>query len=150
MYEIIPNLYLSNFSEALDASKTSTFYQINVTKELPMFDINPDMNMRIAINDDMTEAAFEGFLDALPETMQKIDEKILSGTMVVVHCSAGQQRSAAVICAYLLYKRITRTLSDTIYYIRNKKKDAFFFTINFLQPLQKWQHQLEHKEKNDI
>jgi protein-tyrosine phosphatase len=135
MYEIIPNLYLSNFKDAINASKSQSFFQINVTKEHPMFQEN---NHRIAINDDQSTQSFVDLLQALPDTMKIIDSQLENGTVVVVHCLAGQQRSAAVISAYLLYKNIVHSLVESIQYLRNKKSDAFFWGVNFRQPLEIW------------
>lgn len=147
MYEIVPNLYLSNYSDALYASKTTEFYQINVTKDMPIFTRNEKNNMyiRVAINDDMSDNAFDGFLENLPKVVNKIDEVLSENHVVVVHCLAGQQRSAAIVAAYLLYKKYVIDIIDAISMIKNIKRDAFLWKVNFLQPLQKWQHQLEHK-----
>jgi protein-tyrosine phosphatase len=50
---------------------------------------------------------------------------------------AGQQRSPAVVCAYLMeYEGYT--LDGSIRYIREKKKDAFFWQINFWVALHKY------------
>lgn len=143
MYEIIPNLYLSNFTNAQEAAKNMSFYQINCTKQLPMFSTAPDAGMRIAIDDDQSNQAFYDFLSALPDAIAKIDAQLLkpnggAPVPVVVHCLAGQQRSPAVIAAYLLSKGYVNTLADAVVLLREKKKDAFFWSVNFKWPLEQW------------
>ena len=55
MYEILPNLYLSSFNDAQVAANKQEFFQINVTKDIPMLKPN---NHRIAIDDDQSTCAF--------------------------------------------------------------------------------------------
>jgi protein-tyrosine phosphatase len=64
-----------------------------------------------------------------------IDEQIINNKNVIVHCLAGQQRSPTVIAAYLISKKEYK-LNDAIEYIREKKKDAFFWQINFIKSLE--------------
>jgi protein-tyrosine phosphatase len=52
---------------------------------------------------------------------------------VVVHCRAGQQRSAAVMAAYLMRKGMG--LEQAIKYIKSRKPDAFYWNVNFMPAL---------------
>lgn len=137
MYEILPNLFLSNFEDAQEEAKSISFFQINVTKDLPML-FPTSENHRIPIHDDQSPTAFLGLLMSLKETMEVIDKQLQNGNKVVIHCLAGQQRSAAVAAAYLLHKNVVATLQDAIMYLRDRKKDAFFWSVNFRQPLEIW------------
>jgi hypothetical protein len=47
----------------------------------------------------------------------------------------------AVVAAYLIYKNIVSTLVDAVHFLREKKKDAFFWSVNFHQPLEIWTSQ---------
>lgn len=131
MYEIIPNLYLSSYHSVIITSNT---FIVNCTKNLDMLN---DNNIRISVDDDRSEKAINGMLEMLPSIVQIIDDKLKENKIVVVHCLAGQQRSPTVIAAYLIAKK-EYTLDDAIEYIRSKKKDAFFWTINFKESLERF------------
>lgn len=141
MHEVIPNVFLSNFQDAKDFAEQqerSNCFQINVSKDLPMFAMFASPGMRIAIDDNQSNRTFVDLLHALPTAMETIDEQLKLGNKVVVHCLAGQQRSAAVVAAYLLFKKVVPTVADAVYFLRAKKKDAFFWAVNFRQPLDIW------------
>lgn len=131
MHEIIPNLFLSSYHSV---EVTPDTFIVNCTKDLPMLN---DNNARIAVNDDMSREALHGMLLALPEVVDEIERQLESGNRVVVHCLAGQQRSPTVIAAYLVAK-CGYSLLDAITYIRSKKKDAFFWSVNFRDSLEQF------------
>jgi protein-tyrosine phosphatase len=60
-----------------------------------------------------------------------------NGQPVVVHCHAGQQRSAAVMAAYLMWTR-KMSLEQSVSYIKLCKPDAFLYGVNFREALEKW------------
>lgn len=132
MFEIIANLYLSAF-QAVDVSLPNTFI-VNCTKDLPM---KSDRNIRIAVHDDMSKEAIDTMFMALHNVVEQIHEELQKGRRVIVHCLAGQQRSPTVIAAYLVAK-CGYSLPDAIHYIRSKKKDAFFWSINFRDALERF------------
>ena len=131
MHEIIPNLYLCAFHEVKVDNDT---FVVNCTKDLPMKSKN---GVRIAVDDDMSREALYGMLLALQGIVDEIDNQLNKNKKVVVHCLAGQQRSPTVIAAYLIAKH-GYELKDAIHYIRNKKKDAFFWSVNFRDSLEKF------------
>lgn len=135
MYEILPNLFLSNFADATNAAKERNFFVVNVTKDLPM--IQPD-GFRIPVDDDQTNESYVTFLQYLPVAIQVIKEQLHLGHAVVVHCLAGQQRSPAVVAAFLLHVKVCDTLENAITLLRSKKQDALFWSVNFKMPLQLW------------
>lgn len=139
MYEIVLNLYLSSYN---DLKNTSNAFVVNCTKDLSMIN---GLNMRIAVDDDMSTTAINDMYLSFPNVVEKIHKYLEEGCRVIVHCRAGQQRSAAVIAAYLMAKH-NYFLADAIKYIRSKKRDAFFFNVNFQDSLAKYE-KLLHKEK---
>lgn len=90
---------------------------------------------RIAVDDDMSRDALHGMFLALPSIVEQIDANLKDNKQVIVHCLAGQQRSPTVIAAYLVGKR-GYTLVEAIHYIREKKRDAFFWMVNFRDSLE--------------
>lgn len=138
MYEIIPNLYLSAYHEVKTTQNT---FIVNCTKNLPM----KCDGIRIAVDDDMSREAMYGMLQAFENTIEMIHQQLANNKEVVVHCLAGQQRSPTVIAAYLITK-CNFTLEDAIIHIRNKKKDAFFWMVNFRDSLEQYNMILKSKK----
>ena len=58
----------------------------------------------------------------LLKNIKFMDFHIKKGEGVLVHCHAGQGRTALVIAAYLMYTNITDTVDDTIKYIRSQRE----------------------------
>lgn len=130
MYEIVPRLWLSNFLDASEKTPPRAFV-VNCTKDLPMIS---DYGVRIPIDDDRSREAMLGLVQSLPSVIQSIDGVLNNGGQVVVHCMAGQQRSAATVAAYLVARR-AMDLESAMKYIKTKKPDAFLYQANFLPAL---------------
>jgi len=89
---------------------------------------------RIPINDDPAEndRMFKAFSEVVPWIHKHRDRKI------VVHCAAGQQRSAAVIAAFLMSRDHGLTVDQIIEFIKSKKPDAFLNHQTFRPALDRW------------
>lgn len=129
MYEIIPHLYLSNFRDVKNVP--SNFFVINCTKDLPM--IQTDLGgTRLLVNDHPSS------MNTMTKHMKMIIEYIefflSQGDNVVVHCFAGQQRSAIIVAGYLVLKK-GYTIDDAIEFIKSKKSDAFLDGVHFMDSL---------------
>lgn len=132
MFEIMPNLFLSSFQ---DVAVTPDTFVVNCTKDLPMKSPN---GIRIAVDDDMSRESSLVMLKALPGAVKEIDRQLhVHKRRVVVHCQAGQQRSPTVVAAYLICK-YGYDLDRAIQYIKSKKRDAFFYQVNFRDSLEKF------------
>lgn len=131
MHEIIPNLYLSGYHKIEVNPNT---FVVNCTKNLKMLTLN---GVRIAVDDDMSKESINGMAAALPIVVETIHLELQKGNRVVVHCRAGQQRSPTVVAAYLIGK-CGYSIQDAIRTVRNKKRDAFFWTINFKESLDRY------------
>jgi protein-tyrosine phosphatase len=83
---------------------------------------------------------YESFIDVV----DIININLKNNKTVIVHCFAGIQRSAAVICAYLMLHGYN--LEDAILFMRQKKPDIFIGNINFIVSLQKLQLDLLNKK----
>ena len=125
MFEIIPQLYLSSYQD-IDKTLPDLFI-INCTKELPMI---VDEGIRIYVNDDMQEYSIDIMKKAIPYAIEVIDENIRKGSNVLVFCHMGRQRSATIVCAYLMKKK-NYSYNDAINHMKQIKRDVFFGSVNF-------------------
>lgn len=134
MYEIVPGLWLSNF---LDASKNTPprAFVVNCTKDLPMIS---DYGVRIPVDDDLRTESQHILVQSLPSVIQSIDGVLKNGGKVVIHCWAGQQRSAATVAAYLMTRGMS--MGHAVEHIRSIKNDAFINSINFFPALKMFEN----------
>lgn len=133
MYEIIYGLYLASFADAEQGALYAHYVFVNCTRDLPM--LGP--GIRIPVDDDLRPESIQNLYKALPDTIKWIDEKLDRGNSVVVHCAAGQQRSAAVVAAYLIQKK-GYSVDQAVQYLRKIKPDAFYMNVNFRPALDQW------------
>ena len=59
-----------------------------------------------------------------------MDMHIRRGEKVLVHCHAGQGRTALVIACYLMFANTTETVNDTIAFIRAKRPKCLKHKFN--------------------
>ena len=133
MHDILPNLYLSGFHGVPRDFADGNFFVVNCTKDLPMLS---ERGIRVAVNDDGNMESMDDMYRAMLTIPDVIHAEMSQGIPVVVHCLAGQQRSPAIVCAYLMRYR-GWTMVEAIQWIREKKKDAFFWKVNFQEPLER-------------
>lgn len=140
MYEIIDGLYLASFNDVKQrGSEARDYYIVNCSRDLPM--LSP-RGVRLAINDAPDEN--ERMLGFFPGATQLIRRKLIAGDEVIVHCWAGQQRSAAVVAAYLIrYGRMSK--EDAMGFVRRRKSDAFSWRATFDPALGVWDNNLHQK-----
>ena len=132
-FEIIPHLFLGNANDAIHAS-IDVKLVVNCTKELPFY--SPDtQHIRIAVDDNGNETAEIG-KHWTPELFYTISNHIMQGHDVLIHCHMGRQRSAATVAAFMMYS-LGWPLEKTISFIRDRKRDAFFPGVNFIEALNK-------------
>lgn len=105
---------------------------INCTKCLPML---RKEGSRVPVDDNGTHESTITMLHHFPEITTEIHKNIQAGQDVLVYCLAGQQRSTAIVCAYLM-KYTNLTLEEAISVIQKKKHDAFFWKVNFREALE--------------
>jgi protein-tyrosine phosphatase len=142
MHGVFPGLYLASWSQVQQA--TGQWYVVNCTRDLPM--VARD-GLRIAVDDDLSPEALGSFLEALPDTVEKIHEQLSRGQQVVVHCHLGQQRSPAVVAAYLM-AYYGMPLAESMAFVRERKADAFFWKANFLPALEAFEAHLNRIRSN--
>ncbi len=130
LYEIVPHLYLASYVDAKEAAGKNVFI-INCTKDLPMIQTSGG-GTRLYVDDHPSSE--ETMTQLLPVMVKYIEDHVSKNHDVVVHCFAGQQRSAAVVAAYLM-KTQGMTVDQAVEYIKSKKPDAFLGGVHFYNSL---------------
>jgi protein-tyrosine phosphatase len=161
--EILPNLFLGS----VEASKDNDFifnkkisiivncskdlkneFQLNLLKpieEAPLeiqewlYDNSYYIKYyRIPVDDNGKDIEIQNFYKYTMEILHLIISEYKKGKKILVHCLAGNQRSAAVICAFLMYYK-NISMEESVKYLLEKKPNVFFFgqTINFRSALEK-------------
>jgi rhodanese-related sulfurtransferase len=135
MHEILDGLYLASFNEVQRRGpEARDYFIVNCSRDLPMRSPN---GIRLPIDD--APAENERMLNFFPGVTRLIRERLRSGDEVIVHCWAGQQRSAAVVAAYLMrYERISK--ERAMAFVRRCKTDAFSWGATFDPALTAWGH----------
>lgn len=123
MYQVLPNLYVSDFASVMNSDKQ--FFQVNCAVELP--DVC-DRFVHVPLCD-ADEPQFRpewshDFRASLPHVLPKIHSELKHGRKVVVHCYAGRQRSCAMVAAYLMWK-FRFALADAVEYVKRANPVAF-------------------------
>jgi protein-tyrosine phosphatase len=137
--EIIPNLWLGNI---LIAKSNKFFIEnditvvVNCSKDIPFYH-NHTKNYRIAVDDNLKKKEIDKFYEYLPKIIPIVHNHLLNNDRVLVHCYAGKQRSASIVCCYLL------TYGDMDFFksiesIKTKRLVSFTPEINFLKAMQKY------------
>jgi protein tyrosine phosphatase len=93
---------------------------------------------RIPVDDNGKKEELDNFYKLVKELLPFIALEYSKGKNILVHCLAGNQRSAAFICAFLIHVK-KFTLDEAIQYLLEKKPNVFFFgsQINFKNALVK-------------
>jgi dual specificity phosphatase 12 len=137
MYEILPGLYLASFNDVERRGReASEYFIVNCSRDLPMLS---SRGVRLAIDD--APAENERMLGFFPRVTQLIRRKLREGDEVIVHCWAGQQRSAAVMAAYLMkYEHMSKDHAMRV--VKSRKSDAFSWGVTFEPALEAWDNNM--------
>jgi len=160
-YEIIPRLYLgpiesSHDFEEIKRKNISTI--INCTKDIdnkfelrllkPIEEAPEDVRFwlmqnsyyikyfRIPVDDNGDENEVDNFYKYVLEILPEIYRLYKYGETILVHCLAGNQRSASFVCAFLMYCD-KLVFEEAFGLLLHKKPNVFYFgeTINFKNAL---------------
>lgn len=150
-----PDLYIGNRDDALNKDwllRHSIGAIVNCT---PASDIPFRANMpkstrklRIDVVDDGgSEKEVTRLANKLPQAVQFIDSARRKGLNVLVHCRAGQQRSAAVVAAYILFCCYKDgytgcSVKDAVEFVKDRRKAAFTPRANFQRALDRYRRRL--------
>jgi dual specificity phosphatase 12 len=142
--EIIPNLWLGNIKTSQDTNflkEKGIKVIINCTKDIPFANVDCT-KFRIPVNDDLQMNEIINLYKCLGTATEIIADSINKCLPVLVHCYAGAQRSAAVVCAFVM--RFSRMgVIECIGYIKSKRPVAFTFSVNFQKALEQFARDLK-------
>jgi protein-tyrosine phosphatase len=133
--EIITGLYLGNDKNSEDDSNSYSMI-VNCTLNLP-FTISGTEQVRIPINDDPYDSIplFQILRDT--DVLDRMHNHLTNKSNILVHCQAGAQRSPTVVACYLL-KFYNMSANDAINFVKSKRQEAFFWTINFQKTIDRF------------
>ena len=133
---ILPRLWLGNKTAAADPEflKTAGITTVfNATKDLP-FSPLVKRKYRVPVDDNLQPAEIKNMAEWSPEIVYKVINEYKQGSVILIHCHAGMQRSAAIM-AMTLIALSGHPASEVMPYIRSRREVAFFPSANFLQSI---------------
>jgi protein-tyrosine phosphatase len=132
--EIRPRLWLGNWNSARDIEFHQN-NQINViyncTKNLEFAD-SPTVKRRyrIPIDDNLEEVEINNLSKWAPEAVLHLIQEYRKGSVILVHCAAGMQRSAATVAMFLIATE-NMTPEQAVTEVKARRPIAFFPHANF-------------------
>lgn len=141
--QITKDLWIGSEGDSQDADffdQHNIRLVINATANIPI-SAPPDevRSYRIPVDDSPDEN--DTMLRHFPTAVLLIDEARRHGHGVLVHCRAGMQRSAAVVAAYLMWKR-GMTADQAFEFINRRKPETFWPVPTFEPALRSWEQAL--------
>lgn len=137
--EIITGLWLGNYKTSQDINflqEKKIKVIINCTKDIPFANVDV-VKYRIPVNDDLQPSEILNLYKSLSEATEIIADAIIKRSPILIHCYAGAQRSAAVVCAFVM--RFTKMpVKDCVIFIKSKRPVAFTFSVNFQRALEQF------------
>ena len=128
--EIIPNLWIGNILNSKNKEFLSNIdIVINCSKNI-IFSSDKTKNLRVPIDDNLEKKEIVNLYKYLDPITKYIQKNLLSGKRILVHCYAGKQRSASVICAYLI-KYLKISYKEASEYMKSKRMIVFTPLPNF-------------------
>jgi hypothetical protein len=130
--EIIPGLWLGNAKASVDEDfirRHGIEVVFNCTKNLPFSPIIP-IKYRVPVDDNLKEEEIRNMELWAPEITFRMLSEYKNGKVMLVHCAAGMQRSAAAV-AFMLIANFKIHALDAMKYIKDRRSIAFHPRANF-------------------
>ena len=142
--EVLPGIWLGNKDIATNINflnKKNIKCVINISKEIEHCKLYSGEKIRIPVDNPVKSrsAIINGMMyDYLNDATEFMKKKNNNFDPILVYCSDGEQRSATVICAYIMkYGKVTADLS--IKYLISKVPNVFSMGIYFYSALKKFE-----------
>lgn len=133
---IIDFLFLGNRHALNTASDFSLIVNCSREKDVA-FPLNSSCCIRLSVEDSPDESGKLLTLILETKVLEQIHNNVIHKQPVLVHCSAGMQRSCAVVACYLIkYHEMDPTTA--VEYIRSKRPIAFFWSVNFAKTIEEF------------
>ncbi len=144
--EIITNLWLGNIIDSRNIEFLNMIdVVINCTKDLP-FNNKNNKQIRLSVHDNLEKEEIVNMYKYLDKTVSILHKHLSAGKRVFVHCYAGKQRSATVVCAFIM-KFLSLTYEETVELVKTKRMIIFTPLPNFDAALKLYEKDLD-KERN--
>jgi hypothetical protein len=144
-----PRLWLGNKKAAADSNfirRAGINVVFNCTKDLPFSSLIPHQ-YRVPVHDNLEPEEIQNMLLWSPEIIAKLMKEYKRGGVILVHCHAGMQRSAAVVAMFII--ALTGQPTEKVMgFIRSKRPIAFFPEANFKQAILGFEQQLRAEMKS--
>lgn len=128
--EIFYNLWLGDIRDSRNKSFISDMdVIINCTTNLPYLDENKEC-YRVSVEDNLEKNEIINLYKLFDPTINYIHEKLRQQKKVFVHCYAGKQRSASVVCAYMM-KYLKLNFEEAAQLLITKRCHIFTPQCNF-------------------
>ena len=138
-HSIHPKLYIGDKYSIYEKffSSQQKLLVINATNYVKFNNKLHSINIRVPVDDDLSDNAINIMFDNLDKITDIIDKHLKNGYVVLVHCVAGRQRSCAIVAGYLMkYHKLQQ--KEAIGFIKKKRPFAFFMNVNFKRSLIKF------------
>ena len=126
LIEIVPKLWLGDMASLKAVNSINCV--VNCYKDLHYLDKHKSYNNEIKNNLEKYEII--KMYEYMNETADYIYKTLINDKEILVFCENGNQKSASVVCAFLMkYGKMSKI--GAINSIRTKHKTAFYPTINY-------------------
>lgn len=145
--EIVPHLWIGGIRTAHNKEWVESHVDIviNCTKDL-MFISQQTENIRLPVDDNLELSEIAKLYTFLEKTSTYIDYQLRKGKRILVHCMAGRQRSASVLCAFLM-TFLELPFQKVASFLQTKRPVIFSPQCNFQPALLRYEVFLKNKKK---
>jgi protein-tyrosine phosphatase len=142
--EIFTNLWLGDIRDSRNSEFINSIdVVINCTKNLPFIN-NSKKSIRVSVEDNLEKEEIASLYKYLEPITKFIHVQLVNNKKVFVHCYAGKQRSASVVCAYLM-KFMDLSYKEATELIKSKRYHIFTPLPNFDAALRIWEKNITKK-----
>jgi hypothetical protein len=140
--EIIPGLYISDFSSACEIEKLK---EIGITHIITVFagvgEMYPDQFKYYTI--DVCDRKYVDLSYTFNPCSEFIDEALKTGGKVLVHCQRGASRSATIVAAYLISKK--KFTCDKAISLMKERRTCVNPNDGFIQQLEQYEKDVNNQ-----
>lgn len=143
-HQILNGLWLADHRAVIDAAllkdnKIDSIINCTCSFAFPT-SIRAKHTLRVKLIDDRSDKQQDNMYKAIPYVVDRLFKWLSNGSIVLIHCHAGAQRSASLVVAFLM-KYANMNLKSSINAVQSKRPGALT-PVNFLPALQAWEDEL--------